>query len=224
MDISSKILYRRPPRLYFWVLILPVVCSLLSGCKSVVYGSAITSAAVANDLIRYTLPELQNIDRIEVSEYHSIKIDRKFLEYYEAQNPSQPSYTSILDEPVKFWTNPARPAASEKPKFNTYGSSTIKTKVVSDPQAVSEFVGIFNANRSLWLSYLNLVPESPYAHPYSYTISFYGQNVLVRTIGFRKSMLSTSYELKSIIRRLSDTDTLALERLLSSYTDESRGK
>ncbi|MBU1214258.1 MAG: hypothetical protein KKF58_06310 [Gammaproteobacteria bacterium] len=203
------------PRLYFWFLILPAVCSLFAGCKSVAYGSAVTSAAVANELIRYTLPELKNIDRIEVTEYHTVIIDRKFLDYYEAHNQSQSSYISILDEPVDLWTNPARPAATRKQKFNTHGSSTIKTKAVGDPQAVSEFVGIFNANRSLWLSSFDLAPESPYAYPYSYTISFFSQNVLVRTIGFRKNILRTSYELKSIIRRLSDTDTLALERLLS---------
>lgn len=210
----------RLPRLYFWFLFLPVVCFLFSGCKSVVYGSALTSAAVANELIRYTLPELVNIDRIEVTEYHSAAIDSKFLDYYDALIPTSSPYSSTLDDPASYWT--VRSAVPAKPKFpSALARSTTNVHVITDPRPVSEFVGLVNANLTLWLNYLDLVPRSPYALPYSYNMSFYSQHVFVRAIGFRNNVLSTTYESKSVIRRLSDADAIALRRVLSSYTDNS---
>ncbi|MBU0689013.1 MAG: hypothetical protein KJ850_05685 [Gammaproteobacteria bacterium] len=52
-----------------FVPVIALVLFLLSGCEAIFYGAGLTSALAVNELDRYSLPELKEIDRAVLQRY-----------------------------------------------------------------------------------------------------------------------------------------------------------
>jgi hypothetical protein len=98
-------------------VIIPVICLFsLAGCGGVFFASAATSAVTVNDIKRYSLPDLEEIDRIEIqneTEFSSRNIVRGDL----CKTEEIADLVRILNDNRASWKNPQLVFIPNPPKL-----------------------------------------------------------------------------------------------------------
>jgi len=78
---------------------------MLAGCRDALYGSALTSAVVAHDLERYALPNLEEIDKVEIQ--NEAKFFSPSLVRWKLSKPEEiADLVQLFNDNRSSWKNP----------------------------------------------------------------------------------------------------------------------